>query len=73
MKLNEAIKQIRTYLGLSQTAFAKKLHVSFSTVNRWENGRVTPNRLATVAIITLAKDNNINTDLIECLKQSDVF
>jgi len=70
MKLNEAIKQIRLELKLSQTAFAKKLHVSFSTVNRWENGRVKPNRLATVTIISLAEDSHINPDLVECIKQS---
>lgn len=40
------IKQIRTYLNMSQTEFAEKLNVTFATVNRWENGRALPNRLA---------------------------
>lgn len=37
------IKTLRTSLGLSQKAFAEQLGVSFSTVNRWENGHNTPN------------------------------
>ena len=68
MKINEAIKQIRIKLGLSQTAFAEKLHVSFSTVNRWENNRAVPNRLATITIIILAKENSIEEELINSLK-----
>lgn len=70
MNIHEVIKEIRTSLGLSQMAFAEKLHVSFSTVNRWENGRVIPNRLATIAIISLAEECNINKGLIDNLKQS---
>lgn len=72
MKINEVIKQIRLNLGLSQIAFAEKLHVSFSTVNRWENARVIPNRLATLAIISIAEENNIEIDLIELLKNQSM-
>ncbi|MEA5056455.1 MAG: helix-turn-helix transcriptional regulator [Anaerotignum propionicum] len=68
MDISEAIKQIRTSLGLSQMIFAQKLHVSFSTVNRWENGKVTPNRLATVAIIAFAREYNVDEVLLENLK-----
>ncbi|WP_195270546.1 helix-turn-helix domain-containing protein [Eubacterium sp. 1001713B170207_170306_E7] len=67
MKINEVIKEIRTALGLSQVAFAEKLHVSFSTVNRWENGRAVPNRLATITIISLAKENDVDKTLIDFL------
>lgn len=73
MKLNEVIKQIRINLDLSQVAFAKNLHVSFSTVNRWENDRVKPNRLAIVALIALAETDNRNSDLINFLKHINVF
>ncbi|WP_077610152.1 helix-turn-helix domain-containing protein [Clostridium sp. Marseille-P2415] len=43
MEIHALIKMIRKDLGLSQKKFAEKLHISFSTVNRWENGHVTPN------------------------------
>lgn len=73
MRIYEIIKEIRITLGLSQTAFAEKLHVSFSTVNRWENGRVVPNRLATVAIVSLAEESKVNKEIIDKLKQMSNF
>ncbi len=36
------IRDFRKLLGLSQTAFAKELCVSFTTVNRWERGHAEP-------------------------------
>ncbi len=70
MKMSEAIKQIRLELGLTQVVFAKKLHVSFSTVNRWENGRVNPNRLAAMMIISLTKKMSSDNDAIIFLKST---
>ena len=67
MKINEVIKQIRVNLELSQTAFAEQLSVSFSTVNRWENDKAIPNRLAMKAIRSLAEENNISNELIDKL------
>ena len=40
------VKKIRLALGLTQEEFAHQLGVTLSTVNRWENGRTTPSRLA---------------------------
>jgi putative transcriptional regulator len=70
MKISEAVKQIRIELGLTQVVFAKKLHVSFSTVNRWENGRVKPNRLATMMIISLTNEMAADNDAIIFLKST---
>jgi transcriptional regulator with XRE-family HTH domain len=36
------IMTIRRDLGMTQEAFAKNLGVSFATVNRWENGKCSP-------------------------------
>ena len=44
--MRKLIKSIREYLGLSQTEFADKIGVTFATVNRWENGRAIPTKLA---------------------------
>lgn len=49
----ERITEIRTTLGLSQAAFARRLAVSRQIVSRWELGQYTPStdmllRLATV-------------------------
>lgn len=43
MSIGNQIKTIRLNSLLSQVEFAKALGVSFSTVNRWENDKVTPN------------------------------
>ena len=36
------IREIRNKLGVSQTAFAYLLNISFSTLNRWENDKSSP-------------------------------
>ncbi len=42
----ETVKEVRRLLALSQEELAHALGVSFSTVNRWENGRTAPSKLA---------------------------
>jgi putative transcriptional regulator len=42
----EEIKHLRQVAGLSQEGFARELGISFATVNRWENNRAVPSRLA---------------------------
>ncbi len=42
----ETVKEIRSQLSLSQEDLARELGISFSTVNRWENGLVKPSKLA---------------------------
>ena len=49
----EQIKEIRKRLNLSQEEFAKKLGVSFTSVNRWENGQTKPSKLARRQILNL--------------------
>ena len=44
--LAESIKKARQKAFLSQDAFANELHVSVSTINRWETGKVRPNLTA---------------------------
>lgn len=53
------IKQIRTHLNMSQTEFANQLNVTFQTVNRWENGRAVPNRLAQSTMYELCKSKSV--------------
>ena len=52
------IKQIRTYLNISQTEFAEQLNVTFATVNRWENGRAVPNKLAQSKMYDLCEEKS---------------
>ena len=43
---SEQVKAVRTALNLSQEELAHALGVSFATVNRWENGKTNPSKLA---------------------------
>lgn len=53
------IKQIRNYLNINQTELAELLNVTFATVNRWENGRAVPNKLAQTTLYEICKDNSV--------------
>lgn len=44
------ILELRQQLGLTQEQFAARLGVTFPTVNRWENRRARPSRLALQSI-----------------------
>ncbi len=69
MVISETIKAIRNELKMTQTDFAEAVHVSFSTVNRWENNKVVPNRMARALIIDFCEKNGVNELLIKALKE----
>ena len=45
MHFSEIIKHIRQELRITQEELDHELNVSFSTVNRWENGHRVPTKL----------------------------
>lgn len=53
------IKKIRSYMNMNQSEFAERLNVTFATVNRWENGRSLPNKLAQDKIYDLCKAHEV--------------
>ena len=53
------IKQIRTYLNISQTEFAEQLNVTFATVNRWENGRSLPTKMMLLVICRYCEEHHL--------------
>ncbi len=57
--MNELIKSIRTYVRLSQEEFADKIGVAFATINRWENSKASPNKLAQIKIYEFCKEMNV--------------
>lgn len=44
---------------MSQTEFAKQLNVTFQAVNRWENGRALPDKLAQSKMFDLCKEKQL--------------
>jgi putative transcriptional regulator len=49
------IQEIRRRLRVTQEDFAHMVGVTFSTVNRWENGKSKPNRIAQRILMGLEK------------------
>ena len=45
-KFPKLLKKVRRQLELSQEELAHALGVSFATINRWENGKTTPSKMA---------------------------
>jgi len=58
--LAEMIKALRAKLGLTQEQFAAEVGVTWSTVNRWENGRGKPSPLAMRRISELLDNNPLD-------------
>lgn len=57
--ISEFLKHIRSVRNMSQEDLARKLNVSFATINRWETGKNSPSRMALSNIENFCKDNNI--------------
>lgn len=51
--------EIRSALQWSQSKLADKIGVSFATVNRWENEKSTPNRLAQEKMLAICEEHHI--------------
>ena len=52
---NERIRRLRQELNMTQESFAHEIGVTFATVNRWENGRTIPNKVAQKVLLLLEK------------------
>jgi|688.fasta_scaffold813139_2 putative transcriptional regulator len=63
------VKSIRERLGISQEKLAAPLGVTFSSVNRWENGHRKPSPLAMCRIEELAAKIGLRTE-IQCGQSS---
>lgn len=57
------IIRLRAILNLSQMALAELLGVSFTLVNRWENGKYEPTRLVKEKIRLICEQNNIQMEV----------
>jgi DNA-binding transcriptional regulator YiaG len=54
------IRDLRQRLRLTQEDFAHMIGVTFSTVNRWENGKSQPNRIALRLLAGLEKKARVS-------------
>jgi len=64
MDYPEIIKLIRGHLNLSQEDLARELEVSFATVNRWENGKSAPSKMAKRLLLDLCRDKELPNEIV---------
>lgn len=62
MDFSEKIRFVRDKLNMSQEDLARALNVSFATINRWENGKTKPIRMALSAFDTFCLSHGISFD-----------
>ena len=60
MTFAEFIISVRKRLKLSQKQLATAINVSYSTINRWENGHVVPSNLAVKSFYDFCENNFID-------------
>ena len=60
MEFCDKVKYVRKKLNLSQEELAEALHVSFATVNRWENTRHKPFKMAQKVFNDFCKEKSIS-------------
>ena len=70
MSFDEILKNIRKELNITQEQLARDLNVSFSTLNRWENGRNIPSRLARMRLFEYCTEKDISSDIISELERA---
>jgi DNA-binding transcriptional regulator YiaG len=68
MTINEVLKTIRKELNISQETLARDLSVSFTTLNRWENSRAKPSRLAMIQLKEYCKQKSVSNEIISMLE-----
>ncbi|MBG1266609.1 helix-turn-helix domain-containing protein [Nostoc sp. WHI] len=65
-EVGQIIRDLRLLTGLTQEQFAATLGVTYTTINRWENGRSKPSPLAMGKIEEmLEKMGQKGTDLLK--------
>ena len=63
--MKEYIKGIRAAANMSQEQFAKAIGTTAVSINRWENGKAKPNKLAQKQLYEFCQEYNI--DLVDMI------
>lgn len=58
--MDKLIRTIRQSAGINQEQFAKALGTTALSINRWENGKTQPNRMAQTQLFEFCKRNGID-------------
>ena len=58
--MKDLIKAIRTAANMNQEQFASSLGTTPLSINRWENGKTLPNRMAQTQLYNFCKERSID-------------
>ena len=61
-QMSELVHALRRQLRMTQEEFAHELGITVGTVNRWENGRFRPSKLAKASILEFAQRHGVRLD-----------
>lgn len=64
---SKQVKHVRKILDYSQDKLAQTLGVSFATINRWENSKNTPSKLAQKSFYDFCESNFIDVEELKKL------
>lgn len=64
MEFKDKVLRVRVKLNISQEVLAKELGVSFSTVNRWEQGHTIPTKKTQMVFDEFCKTKHLNFEEI---------
>lgn len=64
---SEQVKSVRKILDYSQDKLAQMLGVSFATINRWENSKNAPSKLAQKSFYDFCESNFIDVEELKKL------
>jgi len=56
------VKHTREKLAMSQEEMAHALRISFATINRWENGKTHPNKMAKSVFFSFCEQHGIQPE-----------
>lgn len=62
MEFKDKVLFARAQLNISQEQLAKELNVAYVTINRWENGKITPTKKAIIQFETFCRKHSVAFD-----------
>ena len=62
--MSDLVRALRRELKMTQEEFAHELGITVGTVNRWENGRFQPSKLARATLIDFAGKHGLSLEAL---------
>ena len=62
--MSNFVRRLRRQLGMTQEEFAHALGITVGTVNRWENDRFRPSKLARATITEFARRHGVTMNAL---------